>query len=86
MAMSALSWQIAFVVGPAAGGAILDAEPLALWPAAAAVCLIGSGLALVLERSLPRRALRTPARPPIVPQPVGVEAAPAPGMVTRPSG
>lgn len=86
MAMSALSWQIAFVVGPAAGGAILDAEPLALWPAAAAVCLIGSGLALVLERGLPRRALRTPARPPIVPQPVGVEAAPAPGMVTRPSG
>lgn len=86
MAVSSLSWQVAFIVGPAAGGAILDAEPLALWPAAAAVCLAGSGLALVLERGLPRPALHTPARPPLVPQPVGVEAAPAPGMVTRPSG
>jgi MFS family permease len=83
MAISSLSWQVAFVVGPAAGGAILDAEPLALWPAAAAVLLGGSAVSLVLERTIPRDALRNPAVPlPAAP----VEAAPAPGIATRPSG
>lgn len=86
MAVSSLSWQVAFVIGPAAGGAILDAEPLSLWPVCAAVCLGGAAWALILERDLPRGALRTPR--PVLPlaDPVGAEAAPAPGMVTRPSG
>ena len=36
--------DIGFIVGPAVGGFVLQAEPLALWPLAAAVCLIaGAG-------------------------------------------
>ena len=38
MAVSTLSWEAGFI-GPAAGGFILAAEPLALWPLAACVCL-----------------------------------------------
>ncbi len=83
MAVSSLSWQLAFIVGPAAGGAILDAEPLALWPAAAAVLLADAAVSLWLERAIPRDALRNPA-PPLAAAPV--EAAPAPGIATRPSG
>jgi predicted MFS family arabinose efflux permease len=86
MAVSSLSWQVAFIVGPAAGGAILGAEPLALWPLAAALALVGSAWAVSLERRLPRAALRTPARPLIRPEPTGAEAALAPGLATRPSG
>jgi MFS family permease len=61
MAMSASSWQVGFIVGPAAGGFILQEEPFALWPIAAAVCLAGGVGALMLERSLPRPVRRTPA-------------------------
>jgi len=86
MAVSSLSWQVAFIIGPAAGGAILGAEPLALWPLAATLALVGSAWALALERRLPRAARRTPARAVARPEPAGVEAAPAPGMATRPSG
>jgi MFS family permease len=86
MAVSSLSWQVAFIVGPAVGGAILGAEPLALWPLAATLALVGSAWALALEPRLPRAARRTPARPLVRPEPAGVEAAPAPGMATRPSG
>ena len=86
MAISSLSWQAAFIVGPAAGGAILGAEPLALWPLAGALALVGTAWALALERRLPRQALRTPTRPLVRPEPAGAEAAPAPGMATRPSG
>jgi MFS family permease len=83
MAVSSLSWQVAFVVGPAVGGAVLDAEPLALWPAAAAVLLGSAAASLALERMLPHEALRNPKAPLELP---GVEAVPAPGIVTRPSG
>jgi MFS family permease len=86
MAVSSLSWQVAFILGPAVGGAILGAEPLALWPLAATLALVGSAWALALEPRLPRAARRTPARPLVRPEPAGVEAAPAPGMATRPSG
>jgi len=86
MAVSSLSWQVAFIAGPAAGGAILGAEPLALWPLAAVLALVGAAWALSLERRLPRAALRTPARPLLRPEPAGAEAAPAPGMAARPSG
>ena len=40
MAVSTISWDIGFIVGPAIGGFILAAEPLALWPLAAIACLL----------------------------------------------
>jgi MFS family permease len=86
MAVSSLSWQGAFIIGPAIGGAILGAQPLALWPLAATLALVGAVWALRLEPRLPRVARRTPARAVLRPEPAGVEAAPAPGMATRPSG
>jgi predicted MFS family arabinose efflux permease len=61
MAVSTISWDIGFIVGPAAGGFILGAEPLALWPLAAAVCLLAGAGALALDRSLPANLRLTPA-------------------------
>ncbi len=60
MAVSSSSWQVAFVISPAAGGFILQAEPFALWPIAAAVCVAGGLYALVLERRIPPDFQRTP--------------------------
>jgi MFS family permease len=60
MALSASSWQFAFVISPAAGGFILQAQPFALWPIAAAICLAGGAYALVLERRIPHDYRRTP--------------------------
>jgi MFS family permease len=60
IALSGTSWSIGFIVGPAVGGFILDAAPLALWPTAAAVALAGGLLALRLEARIPRRVRRTP--------------------------
>jgi MFS family permease len=60
MAMSSSSWQVGFVIGPAAGGFILQAQPYALWPVAAVVCLAGAGWAMALERRLPQKVRRTP--------------------------
>ena len=64
MAMSAFSWQLGMAVGPAAGGFLLAASPSALWLTAAVVCGAGSVASLLLERRLPREALRTPAAAP----------------------
>ena len=75
MAVMGFSWQLGFIVGPAAGGAIMGAEPLALWPLMAVVSAGGAVYALRLERRLPdevrvtplpaeRGPTRTPARPP----------------------
>jgi MFS family permease len=61
MAMSASSWQVGFIIGPAGGGFVLQVEPYALWPIAAAICLAGGVWALVLERSLPGPVRRTPS-------------------------
>ncbi|HXV33010.1 MAG TPA: MFS transporter [Gaiellaceae bacterium] len=61
MAVSAISWDIGFVIGPAVGGFVLQAEPLALWPLAAAVCLVAGVGAVSLERSIPRHLRLTPA-------------------------
>src|SRR5213595_2027912 len=55
MALSSASWQIGWLIGPAAGGFVLQHRPLALWPAAAAVCLLASGYALALEHRIPER-------------------------------
>jgi MFS family permease len=68
LALASLSWQAGWIVGPAAGGFVLQHRPLALWPAAAAVCLAGSMWALVLERRLPEHVRRTP--PGTEPEPV----------------
>lgn len=64
LALASLSWQVGWIVGPAAGGFVLQHEPLALWPAAAAVDVACAGWALALERRLPERVLRTPRRVP----------------------
>lgn len=61
MAVSTLSWELGFVLGPGIGGFILAGAPLALWPAAAAVCLLAGAGALALERSLPKDLRLTPA-------------------------
>ena len=65
MAVSSSSWQIAFVVSPAVGGFVLEAQPFALWPIAALVCLAGGGYALALERQLPEEVRRTPGQQPV---------------------
>jgi MFS family permease len=60
MAFSSASWQIGWLIGPAAGGFVLQHEPLALWPAAAAICLLASAYALALEARIPEHLLLTP--------------------------
>jgi MFS family permease len=64
MAISALSWQVGFTVGPPAGAALLSVSPTGLWIAAAAVCLLAGGAALLLERGLPENVRRTPRTTP----------------------
>lgn len=60
MAFSSVSWQLGWLVGPAAGGFVLQHEPLALWPAAAVICVLASAYALALERHIPVRVRVTP--------------------------
>jgi MFS family permease len=61
MAVSANSWDVGFLLGPAVGGVILATAPLALWPLAALACLAAGALALSLERGIPRELRLTPA-------------------------
>jgi MFS family permease len=60
MALSALSWQVGFALGPAVGGFALDLSPTGLWVGAAAICAANGLAALALEPTLPLRARRTP--------------------------
>ena len=60
MAFSSSSWQIGWLVGPAAGGFVLQHEPLALWPGVAAICVLASTYALALERRIPEHVRLTP--------------------------
>jgi MFS family permease len=60
MALSSFSWQVGFFVAPAIGGFVLQHEPLALWPAAAVICLLASVYALALERRIPAELRLTP--------------------------
>jgi MFS family permease len=60
MALSTSSWSIGWIAGPALGAFILQQEPLALWPAAAALCLAAGAGGLLLERRLPTNVRRTP--------------------------
>ena len=61
MALSTNSWSIGWIVGPAVGACVLQKEPLALWPAAAALCLAAGAAGLLLERHLPESVRLTPA-------------------------
>ena len=79
MAVSALSWQVGFAIGPAAGAALLAASPTGLWLAAAAVCLLAGGGALILERRLPENVRRTPRIAPAALAPVAIVDAAFPG-------
>ena len=64
MALSALSWQVGFALGPAVGGFVLDYSPNSVWLGAAACCALGGVLAFFVETTLPDRARRTPAPAP----------------------
>ncbi|HEU5264562.1 MAG TPA: MFS transporter [Gaiellaceae bacterium] len=64
MALSALSWQVGFALGPAIGGYVLDFSPNGVWLGAAALCVLGGALALVVESTLPAPARRTPVPAP----------------------
>ena len=57
MALSALSWQIGFMLGPAIGGFALAFAPHGrLGSAAAVICLVNGAAALALEPRIPQRA------------------------------
>jgi MFS family permease len=60
MALSALSWQVGFTLGPAVGGFAIAAAPHGTWLVAAAICVANGAAALALERRLPSQAQRTP--------------------------
>ena len=60
VAAASISWQIGWIVGPAAGGFLLQHRPLLLWPIAAGVNLACAAAALALEPRLPERVRRTP--------------------------
>jgi MFS family permease len=68
MAISALSWQVGFTIGPAAGGVLLAASPSGLWLAMAGVCLASGVAALGLERGLPEALRHVPRGVPAVEQ------------------
>jgi len=60
MALGSLSWQLAFVLGPAVGGALLDAHRVGVWLVVAAGCAAAAVWSILLEPTLPARARRTP--------------------------
>lgn len=60
LAAASISWQIGWIVGPAAGGFFLQHRPLLLWPIAAGVNLACAAGALALEPRLPGKVRRTP--------------------------
>jgi MFS family permease len=69
-AAASISWQIGWIVGPAAGGFLLQHRPLLLWPIAAGVNLLCAACALALEPRLPERVRRTPREETAVPMPL----------------
>ena len=69
-ALSAMSWSAGAILGPAVGGALLGWHPLAVWPIAAAVCVVAASGCLLLERRLPERVRRTPKPDPVTVTPI----------------
>ena len=65
-AAASISWQIGWIVGPAAGGFLLQHRPLLLWPLAAGVNLACAAGALALEPRLPKGVRLTPRAEPTV--------------------
>jgi MFS family permease len=63
-ALSALSWQVGFALGPAIGGWGLYVSPTGVWLGAASLCALGAGAALLVEGTLPIRARRNPVPAP----------------------
>lgn len=62
MALMTNTYAVGFIAGPAVGGFVLGAEPLALWPIAAGVLAAAGAGALFLERMLPPELRRTPVQ------------------------
>lgn len=62
MGASGLSWQLGFITTPVVGGAILGAEPFALWPLAAVVTLAAGAYSLRFETFLAPDLRNTPRR------------------------
>jgi MFS family permease len=60
LATSGLAWQTSLIVAPALEGAILGAQPLALWPIVAGLSLAAGLYALRLDTHLPPPVRRTP--------------------------
>jgi MFS family permease len=59
-ALSSLSWQVGWIIGPAAGGFVLQHAPLVLWPVAAGLNVCCAAAALALEPRLPARVRTSP--------------------------
>jgi MFS family permease len=85
MAISALSWQVGFTVGPALGGTLLAVSPTGLWLVTAAVCLAAGLGALVIERGLPESQRRTP-RAAVAEEPVSLPIVAPEAEATRAAG
>lgn len=62
LAVSSMSWEVGFAVGPAGAGLVLALWPHGLWLLAAGVCVAAGVAAVALEPRLPGEARRTPAR------------------------
>ena len=80
MAMSSLSWQVAFVIGPTVAGFVLAANPAALWLGALVLCAGAAVWSVALERAIPsdlRVTPRTTAAEALEGEPVADAAAPA---------
>jgi len=61
LALSSMSWEIGFAIGPAIGGVLLAVAPLALWPLAALALGVTVFAVLRTEARLPVALRRTPA-------------------------
>jgi MFS family permease len=64
LAVNGFSWQVGFIIGPAAGALILAAAPTALWLLAATACAGAGAYSLRLQRRLSPAVRHTPHRAP----------------------
>lgn len=66
LALSAITLQLGYGVGPAVGGLLLGVSASVLWSVAAALCAGAAIAALAVEPVLPRSVRTTPARAEVV--------------------